>query len=142
MISKTIQLLILTLVFDHLNARNFHFDTNWDDLDINENFNSFPANDNWETSNSVAQSNFLDYDKKQFGAKAQKANWIRGAVQVVRTVFTEEAIRGFMASLPRPIIAPASEFTTESDIPRSHVVVNRTTKAPKRRKYKTLVIGK
>lgn len=113
MITKTILILtLLTIVGIH--ARNIYYDTNWadsDSSDDNSDNNWYRANNNWDTSNRLAQSNLLDYHGD---AKAQEANWIRGAIKFVRAALTEEAIRNMFKYIPRGmLIAPAEDMYTK-----------------------------
>lgn len=136
MIFKTILTLLLTLNIVDINARHVYLDTNWGDFDNSENSdNWYGGNNNWEASNMLGQSNLLDYNKNRDDAKAQEANWVRGAIRVVDKFLAGEAVREIFHLIPRGmLIAPADEFTTEPLFP-----VNRTTtKRPfKRRKNKS-----
>lgn len=149
MISKIILITLFAII--GIQARKIYLDTNWGDSDPNDDYshnNWYRSNNNnWKTSNRFsAQSNLLDYHGD---AKAQQANWIRGAIKLARAAFTEEAIRNLFNYIPRGmLIAPVSEFTTqeghvgifEQIFGTTEFTINRTkssTKSWKRRKNKT-----
>lgn len=154
MISKKILILILTLIIG-IHTRKIYYDTNWGDPDPNDDDNNwYRANNNWDPSNRLAQPNLLDYHGD---AKAQEANWIRGAIKFVRAALTEEAIRNIFNYIPRGmLIAPAEEMYTKitmsveeelrkrlhldrpvTPITEHQHPTNRTTKSWKRKKNKT-----
>lgn len=120
----------------HIHARSLYLDTNWGDPDTANHF--YGKKTNWETSNSLAKSNLLDYDKYRDNAQPQQVNLIRALIQVFRTRFSQEAIRNVFNYLPEGlIIVPANQFPDEF---RYNRFSPSTTKVPwKRRKSKEKV---